>query len=83
MVQLAGSNGQSSVADMARLEKHLKGRLAAAAEHFNRDQKKGLQYLQVCVLCVYGGWDCSTCRWMGGWEEWLGCVVGCTWVGQM
>jgi len=32
---------------MARLEKHLKGRLAAAAEHFNRDHKKGFQYLQV------------------------------------
>ena len=34
-------------AEMARLEKHLKGRLAAAAEHFNRDHKKGFQYLQV------------------------------------
>ncbi|GAB4821173.1 hypothetical protein N2152v2_008219 [Parachlorella kessleri] len=39
-------SSSSRAAEMARLEKHLKGRLAAAAEHFNRDHKKGFQYLQ-------------------------------------
>jgi len=43
--------GQAGVgadpADVARAEKFLKSKLAAAAEHFNRDQKKGFQYLQV------------------------------------
>lgn len=48
-MQLLGGAGGAppSSADLARVEKFLKGRLAAAAEHFNRDQKKGFQYLQV------------------------------------
>ena len=46
--------GDDSVAELARVEKHLKGRLAAAAEHFNRDQKKGLQYLQVSRAAARG-----------------------------
>lgn len=33
--------------ETAVLEKLLKTRLAAAAEHFNRDYKKGFLYLQV------------------------------------
>ncbi|KAL4436787.1 hypothetical protein ABPG75_003926 [Micractinium tetrahymenae] len=37
-------------AELARSEKFLKGKLAAAAEHFNRDQKKGFQYLQSLKL---------------------------------
>lgn len=32
---------------MALLEKHAKTRLAVAADHFNRDYKKGFQFLQV------------------------------------
>ena len=47
---LGQGQGEVGPAEQARLEKFLKGRLAAAAEHFNRDQKKGFQYLQV------GGW---------------------------
>jgi hypothetical protein len=39
-----------SPAETARAEKYLKGRLAAAADHFNRDQKKGFQYLQTLRL---------------------------------
>ena len=41
-----GSTRSASPADVARAEKQLKARLVAAAEHFNRDQKKGYQYLQ-------------------------------------
>ena len=33
--------------ETALLEKWVKNRLAAAAEHFNRDYKKGFQFLQV------------------------------------
>ena len=40
------SEGQS-VAAVALLEKHAKTRLAVAAAHFNRDYKKGFQFLQV------------------------------------
>jgi len=40
------SEGQS-VAMVALLEKHAKTRLAVAADHFNRDYKKGFQFLQV------------------------------------
>ena len=36
-----------SVAAVALLEKHAKTRLAVAADHFNRDYKKGFQFLQV------------------------------------
>lgn len=37
-------------AETALLEKHLKTKLAVAADHFNRDYRKGFQYLQ--VICV-------------------------------
>ncbi len=30
-------------------EKHAKNRLAVAADHFNRDYKKGFQFLQVRI----------------------------------
>ena len=40
------SSGQS-VATVALLERHAKTRLAVAADHFNRDYKKGFQFLQV------------------------------------
>lgn len=62
-MQLRAGNGAAaaagteagSTAEVARLEKHLKGRLAAAAEHFNRDFKKGFQYLQVgCAVPLNG-----------------------------
>ena len=33
--------------ETALLEKLLKNKLSVAAEHFNRDYKKGFQYLQV------------------------------------
>lgn len=39
--------GGGDPAEVARVEKFLKGRLVSAAEHFNRSEKKGFQYLQV------------------------------------
>ena len=36
-----------AVMETARVEKHAKSRLAVAADHFNRDYKKGFQFLQV------------------------------------
>lgn len=36
-----------AVLETARVEKHVKSRLAVAADHFNRDYKKGFQFLQV------------------------------------
>lgn len=66
--QLLGSGVEASPAEVARVEKFLKGRLAAAAEHFNRDQKKGFQYLQArCACCAWGAccqrllWACPGC----------------------
>ncbi len=41
-----------SVANVALLEKHAKTRLAVAADHFNRDYKKGFQFLQVTPLQI-------------------------------
>ncbi len=38
-----------AVMETARVEKHVKSRLAVAADHFNRDYKKGFQFLQVPV----------------------------------
>ena len=38
--------------ETAILEKLVKNRLAVAAEHFNRDYKKGFQYLQVGLLSL-------------------------------
>ena len=46
---LGKDSAAASPAEVARMEKFLKGRLAAAADHFNRDQKRGFQYLQVCA----------------------------------
>ena len=45
-----------AVMETARVEKHVKSRLAVAAAHFNRDYKKGFQFLQVCSGYV----SCST-----------------------
>ncbi|KAK9918480.1 hypothetical protein WJX75_004379 [Coccomyxa subellipsoidea] len=42
----SGSRGKCSVAAAVLLEKHAKNRLAVAADHFNRDYKKGFQFLQ-------------------------------------
>ena len=39
--------GLSPLAAAARYEKYVKGKLSVAADHFNRDYKKGFQYLQV------------------------------------
>ena len=39
------------MATVALLEKHAKTRLAVAADHFNRDYKKGFQFLQVWHRC--------------------------------
>lgn len=38
-----------AVMETARVEKHVKSRLAVAADHFNRDYKKGFQFLQVSI----------------------------------
>lgn len=43
---MLSAGSPATPAELARVEKFLKGRLAAAAEHFNRDSKKGFQYLQ-------------------------------------
>ena len=60
------ATGQS-VAAVALLEKHAKTRLAVAADHFNRDYKKGFQFLQV--------WQATTCTATTGMSNWL-LVVG-------
>ncbi|DBA68573.1 TPA: hypothetical protein ACH3X2_013515 [Trebouxia sp. C0005] len=39
-----------AVMETARVEKHVKSRLAVAADHFNRDYKKGFQFLQTLGL---------------------------------
>jgi len=41
------AGGASEMTVAARHEKHVKGKLSVAADHFNRDYKKGFQYLQV------------------------------------
>ena len=45
------SAGFVELAETARLEKHVKNKLAVAADHFNRDYKKGFQFLQVKAPC--------------------------------
>ena len=52
-----------SVAAVALLEKHAKTRLAVAADHFNRDYKKGFQFLQVR--------QATTCTATTGRSNWL------------
>lgn len=50
----AGAEEASNLAlSTALLEKHLKSKLALAADHFNRSPSKGLDYFQVPqrVLC--------------------------------
>ena len=50
----AGAEG-SALTVAARHEKYVKGKLSVAADHFNRDYKKGFQYLQVQrldLLCL-------------------------------
>lgn len=42
-----GGGGDSALALTARAEKQVKQRLTVAADHFNRDYRKGFQYLQV------------------------------------
>lgn len=46
----AAEHGDAWVAGV-RSEKYLKGRLILAADHFNRDPKKGFLFLQVCPFC--------------------------------
>ena len=46
------SAGFVALAETARLEKLVKNKLAVAADHFNRDYKKGFQFLQVNGLCL-------------------------------
>ena len=41
-----------AVMETARVEKHVKSRLAVAADHFNRDYKKGFQFLQVRLCAI-------------------------------
>jgi hypothetical protein len=43
------SDANARVADDARAEKYIKGRLQVAADHFNRDYKKGFQFLQARI----------------------------------
>ena len=45
-----GSTADSALALAARVEKQVKQRLTVAADHFNRDYRKGFQYLQVSAL---------------------------------
>jgi len=49
-----GGGGDSALALTARAEKQVKQRLTVAADHFNRDYRKGFQYLQVGAF-----WGCS------------------------
>ena len=41
-----------ALVETALLEKWVKGRLAIAADHFNRDYKKGIQFLQVNTMFI-------------------------------
>jgi hypothetical protein len=41
------AGGASALTTAARHEKYVKGKLSVAADHFNRDYKKGFQYLEV------------------------------------
>ena len=50
IAEMTGLPADASSADVARAEKALKAKIVAAAEHFNRDQKKGFQFLQSCNL---------------------------------
>ena len=43
------ADGASALTTAARHEKFVKGKLSVAADHFNRDYKKGFQYLQVML----------------------------------
>ena len=73
-----GAAGRS-VAAVALLEKHAKTRLAVAADHFNRDYKKGFQFLQVRLYCrdmevqLIASY-CSCCftnpPWLSSGESW-------------
>jgi hypothetical protein len=46
----------ATAAEVAAFEKGLKQRLMLAVDHFNKDYKKGFQFLQVrCSLCCAGG----------------------------
>lgn len=57
------SAGFVALAETARLEKHVKNKLAVAADHFNRDYKKGFQFLQVVVESAH--------RQSSRWLHWL------------
>jgi len=75
-----GDGGASALTVAARHEKHVKGKLSVAADHFNRDYKKGFQYLQVrlgsrlanCFAMLRHAWQatsfgirCSTVQSVG------------------
>lgn len=51
--------GDAALALTARVEKQVKQRLTVAADHFNRDYRKGFQYLQVCCIQVATAANCS------------------------
>jgi len=59
----SGGNAETEAATAILLEKHAKLRLAVAADHFNRDYKKGFQFLQVPFVtsagCCYSGMECQ------------------------
>lgn len=65
-LQMLPGDSDASPAELARVEKFMKGRLAAAAEHFNRDSKKGFQFLQVTLIGRAG--LVSPVLWEGGWR---------------
>ena len=47
-----GDAGPSALTIAARHEKYVKGKLSVAADHFNRDYKKGFQYLEVSLAAA-------------------------------
>ncbi len=60
------AGGDWALAAAARREKAVKQRLVVAADHFNRDYRKGLQYLQVVP-------PSSSNRWFAPWVVWMVC----------
>ena len=54
IAEAAGLPATASRAELARAERLLKAKLSAVAEHFNRDQKKGFQYIQSLGLLPPG-----------------------------
>ena len=59
-----GGAEASALTVAARHEKYVKGKLSVAADHFNRDYKKGFQYLQVLL----GSWRGQPCSFRHAWQ---------------